>query len=107
MKKSMSLQMLVGSLLSALFLVASCKKEDVQPGNQTNNNPASASETGMHLYIGTWTGTITVDELHPTVCTYSGDPMTVTQKWSVNNDSSFTIVEAILLSNTTSPWTTA
>ena len=106
MNKSISLQVLVVFLLPALFLVASCKKEDAPPVNQTNSNPASSLETGMHLFIGTWTGTIRVDDIHPNFCTYSGDPITVTQKWSVNNDSSFTIVETLLDFNGTIPWTT-
>lgn len=106
MKKSVSLQMLVVALLSALFLVASCKKEDAGRSNQANSNAASAPETGMYLFVGTWTGTIRVDDIHPNFCTYSGDPITVTQKWSVNNDSSFTIVETLLDFNSTIPWTT-
>jgi hypothetical protein len=105
MKKSLSLIMVV-IWLSFSVVITSCKKEDGQAGNQSNNNNPPSPGIGIAPFSGTWTGIIRVDDMNPNSCYYSGDPITVTQKWSVSTDSSLTMIETLLDSSSTSPWTT-
>ena len=96
-------------ILFFAIIIISCKKKDTTAATpSTVNNPPvvpPAKGTGIGPFSGTWTGTIRVDDKHPNFCNYTSDPIAVKQEWSIKPDSSITIIETLLDSATTTPWT--
>lgn len=86
------LLLLIVIFLLLFWLLFGCGKDT--PPNVDQQPPA----TDPARYSGSWTGTLTVTELNPTVCYWSGGPAEITQNWTVTGDS--VKVEEIAKDNT-------
>ena len=76
-------QLLLAVMIFILFFLTltACKK-DTDPAINPNT-----TVTGSAGYAGKWTGSVTVTEINPTLCYWSGGPAEITQNWTVTGDS--------------------